>query len=77
MAEKIFTREKGSNQEGDYEINGSRIYKRNSSSRLASESCSSTEKEHKRMVHVRPLHGPQQTLPKDPFGLPRIDQIVD
>jgi hypothetical protein len=44
MIEKIFTRQKGSNQEGDYEINGSQIYKRNSSSRLASESRSSIEK---------------------------------
>jgi hypothetical protein len=55
---------KGSNQEGDYKTNGSRFYKRNSLSRLASESCSSTEKEHGRMVHVRRLHGSQQTLPK-------------
>jgi hypothetical protein len=30
----------------DYKINGSQVYKRNSSSRLASESCSSTETEH-------------------------------
>jgi hypothetical protein len=47
-----FSPEKGSNQEGDYEINGSRIHQRNSSSRLASESCSSIEKEHSRMAHV-------------------------
>jgi hypothetical protein len=66
MAKKIFTRQKGSNQEGDYKINGSRIYKRNSSSRLARESHSSIEKEHGRMTHVRRLHGSQQTLPKGP-----------
>jgi hypothetical protein len=58
MAKKIFTKQKESNQEGDYEINGSQIYKRNSSSRLANESYSSTEKEHSRMVHVRQLHRP-------------------
>jgi hypothetical protein len=29
------------------------------------------------MMHVRRLHGSQQTLPKDPFGLPRIGQIID
>jgi hypothetical protein len=34
---KIFTRQEGNNQKGDYKINGSRIYKRNSSSRLASD----------------------------------------
>jgi hypothetical protein len=34
-------------------------------------------KEHGTMAHVHRLHGSQQTLPKDPFGLPRIDQIVD
>jgi hypothetical protein len=66
MAKKIFTRQKGSNQEGDYKINGSQIYKRNSSSRLASESHSSTKKEHDRMAHVHRLHGSQQTLPKGP-----------
>jgi hypothetical protein len=33
---------------------------------LASESHSSTEKEHDRMVYVRGLHGSQQTLPKGP-----------
>jgi hypothetical protein len=66
MVEKIFTRQKGNNQEGDYEINGNRIYKRNSSSRLASESHSTIEKEHGRMAHVRRLHGSQQTLPKGP-----------
>jgi hypothetical protein len=60
---------KESNQEGDYEINGSRIYKRNSSSRLASESRSSIEKEHGRMAHVRRLHRSQQTLPKGPVRI--------
>jgi hypothetical protein len=39
------------------QIDGSRIHKRNSSSRLASKSCSSIEKEHGRMAHVRRLHG--------------------
>jgi hypothetical protein len=66
MVEKILTRQKRNN-EGDYKINGSRFYKRNSSSRLASESHSSTEKEHGRMAHVRLLHGSQQTLPKIPI----------
>jgi hypothetical protein len=46
MAKKIFTRQEGSNQKGDYKIKGSQVYKRNSSSRLASESYSSIEKEH-------------------------------
>jgi hypothetical protein len=26
---------------------------------------------------VRRLHRLQQALPKDPFGLPRIDQVID
>jgi hypothetical protein len=56
---KIFTRQEGSNQKGDYKINGSRIYNKNSSSRLASESRASIEKEHGRMMHVRRLHGSQ------------------
>jgi hypothetical protein len=50
--QKIFTTQKGSNQEEDYKINGNRVYKRNSSSRLASESRSSIEKEHGRIAHV-------------------------
>jgi hypothetical protein len=65
MIEKILTRQKESNQ-GDYKINGSRFYKRNSSSRSASKSRSSIEKEHGRMAHMRQLHGSQQTLPKGP-----------
>jgi hypothetical protein len=52
-----FSPEKGSNQERDYKINGSQFYKRDSSSRLASKPCSSIEKEHGRMAHVRRLHG--------------------
>jgi hypothetical protein len=44
---------KESDQERDYKINGSRFYKRNSSSRLASKPYSSTEKEHDRMACVR------------------------
>jgi hypothetical protein len=67
MIKKIFTRQEGSNQKGDYKINGSQIYKRNSSSRLASKFCFSTEKEHDRIAHVRRLHGSQQTLPKGPI----------
>jgi hypothetical protein len=66
MDQKIFTRQEGNNQKGDYKINGSQIYKRNSLSRLASKSYSSTEKEYGRMVHVHRLHGSQQTLPKGP-----------
>jgi hypothetical protein len=29
------------------------------------------------MAHVRQLHGLNKHCPKDPFGLPRIDQIID
>jgi hypothetical protein len=43
---RFFTRQEGSNQKGDYKINGSRVYKRNSSFRLASESRCSMEKEY-------------------------------
>jgi hypothetical protein len=46
MTKKIFTRQEGSNQKGDYKINSSRVYKRKFSSKLASESRSSTEEEH-------------------------------
>ena len=35
------------------------------------------KKEFGRVAHVRRLHRSQQHCPKDPFGLPRIDQIVD
>jgi hypothetical protein len=65
-----FSPKKGSNQEGDYEINGSQIYKRNSSSRLANESHSSTEKnmaEWRMCVDYIDLN---KHCPKDPFRLP-------
>jgi hypothetical protein len=36
-----------------------------------------SQEEHQRVEDVRRLHRPQQACPKDPFGLPRIDQVID
>jgi hypothetical protein len=35
------------------------------------------QEELERVEDVRQLHRHQQALPKDPFGLPRIDQVID
>jgi ribonuclease HI len=67
---KIFTRQEGNNQKGDYKINGSRIYKRNSSSTLASDPVLVQKKNTKEWRMCVDYTDLNKHCPKDPIGLP-------